>query len=63
MIDAIASPWLPNAMFVLVTAFARLICENWFAPAASVGLVWSYRENRQSPNISPSSHIIEVPSL
>lgn len=42
MIDAIASPWFPYALLVLVTVFARLICESWFAPAAFVGLVWSF---------------------
>ena len=42
MIDAIASPWLPYAVLVIVTAIARLLCESWFAPAAFVGLVWSF---------------------
>ncbi|MGB0038520.1 MAG: O-antigen polymerase [Terriglobales bacterium] len=42
MIDAIASPWLPYAVLLIVTAAARLLCESWFAPAAFVGLVWSF---------------------
>lgn len=42
MIDAIASPWLPYLILVAVTALARLLCGSWFAPAAFVGLVWSF---------------------
>ncbi|MGH9495047.1 MAG: O-antigen polymerase [Candidatus Sulfotelmatobacter sp.] len=42
MIDAIASPWLPYAVLVSITAFARMRCGSWFAPAAFVGLVWSF---------------------
>jgi oligosaccharide repeat unit polymerase len=42
VIDAIASPWPPYAVLVIVTAAARLLCESWFAPAAFVGLVWSF---------------------
>lgn len=42
MIDAIGSPWLAYAVLVIVTAIARLLCESWFAPAAFVGLVWSF---------------------
>ena len=42
MIDLIESPWLAYAMLVLVTVVARLRCGSWFAPAAFVGLVWSF---------------------
>ena len=42
MIDAIGSPWLPYAVLLMVTAVARLLCESWFAPAAFVGLVWTF---------------------
>jgi len=42
VIEAIASPWPPYALLVILTAIARLVCENWFAPAAFVGLIWSF---------------------
>ena len=42
MIDTLGSPWLAYAVLVIVTAAARLLCESWFAPAAFVGLVWSF---------------------
>lgn len=42
MIDTIGSPWLAYAVLVIVTAMARLRCGSWFAPAAFVGLVWSF---------------------
>jgi oligosaccharide repeat unit polymerase len=42
VIDTIGSPWLAYAVLVIVTAAARLLCESWFAPAAFVGLVWSF---------------------
>jgi oligosaccharide repeat unit polymerase len=29
-------------VLAVVTAVARLLCESWFAPAAFVGLVWSF---------------------
>jgi oligosaccharide repeat unit polymerase len=40
--DALSSPWLPYAMLVVVTLASRLRCGSWFAPAAFVGLVWSF---------------------
>jgi oligosaccharide repeat unit polymerase len=42
MIDTISSPWLPYAILVIVTGVARSRCGSWFAPAAFVGLVWSF---------------------
>ena len=42
MIDTLGSPWLAYALLLLVTAGARLRCGSWFAPAAFVGLVWSF---------------------
>jgi oligosaccharide repeat unit polymerase len=42
VIDTLGSPWLAYAVLVVVTAAARLLCESWFAPAAFVGLVWSF---------------------
>jgi len=42
MLDVIGSPWLAYAVLVIVTAAARLRCGSWFAPAAFVGLVWSF---------------------
>lgn len=42
MIDALGSPWLAYGALVLMTGFSRLRCGSWFAPAAFVGLVWSF---------------------
>jgi oligosaccharide repeat unit polymerase len=42
MIDTIGSPWLAYAVLVIVTVAARLRCGSWFAPAAFVGMVWSF---------------------
>jgi len=42
MIYAVGSPWLACAVLVTVTVAARLRCGSWFAPAAFVGLVWSF---------------------
>lgn len=42
MIDTIGSPSLALAVLVIVTAAARLRCGSWFAPAAFVGLVWTF---------------------
>ncbi|HWO31411.1 MAG TPA: hypothetical protein VNO32_21665, partial [Candidatus Acidoferrum sp.] len=42
LIDTLGSPWLAYAVLVIVTAAARLRCGSWFAPAAFVGLVWSF---------------------
>jgi oligosaccharide repeat unit polymerase len=42
MIEAIGSPWPAYAVLVIVTVFSRLRCGSWFAPAAFVGLVWSF---------------------
>jgi len=42
MIDILGSSWLAYAVLVIVTALSRLLCKNWFAPAAFVGLVWSF---------------------
>jgi len=42
MIDTIGSPWLAYAVLVIVTVAARLRCASWFAPAAFVGMVWSF---------------------
>ena len=42
MTDVISSPWLAYAVLAIVTAGCRLRCGNWFAPAAFVGLIWSF---------------------
>lgn len=42
MIDTIGSPWLAYAILLIVTGVSRLRCGSWFAPAAFVGLVWSF---------------------
>ncbi|HEY6339364.1 MAG TPA: O-antigen polymerase [Candidatus Sulfotelmatobacter sp.] len=42
MIDTVGSPWLAYAVLVIVTVASRLRCGSWFAPAAFVGLVWSF---------------------
>lgn len=42
MIDTLGSPWLAFAALVIVTVAARLRCGSWFAPAAFVGMVWSF---------------------
>lgn len=42
MIESIESPWLAFALLVIVTVASRLRCGSWFAPAAFVGLVWSF---------------------
>ena len=42
MIELLGSPWLAYAVLMVVTAVARLRCGSWFAPAAFVGLVWSF---------------------
>jgi oligosaccharide repeat unit polymerase len=42
MIYTIGSPWLAYAVLVIVTVAARFRCGSWFAPAAFVGLVWSF---------------------
>src|SRR5271166_5901260 len=42
VIDLLGSPWLPYTLLVVVTLIARFICASWFAPAALVGLVWSF---------------------
>jgi oligosaccharide repeat unit polymerase len=42
VIDAIRSPWLAYAILTMVTGIARARCGSWFAPAAFVGLVWSF---------------------
>lgn len=42
MFDLIASPWLPVALLVAVTAASRFRCGSWFAPAAFTGLVWTF---------------------
>ncbi len=42
MLNTIESPWLAYAVLVLVTVAARLRCGSWFAPAAFVGLIWSF---------------------
>ena len=42
MIDFLGSPWLAYAVLAVVTAAARLRCGSWFAPAAFVGLVWTF---------------------
>jgi len=42
VIDALGSPWLAYAALLLVTGYSRLRCGGWFAPAAFVGLVWSF---------------------
>lgn len=42
MVDFIASPWPAYALLLLVTLVARLRGGSWFAPAAFVGLVWTF---------------------
>jgi oligosaccharide repeat unit polymerase len=42
VLDTIGSPWLAYAVLVLVTVASRLRCGSWFAPAAFVGLIWSF---------------------
>jgi oligosaccharide repeat unit polymerase len=42
VIDTIGSPRLAYVLLVIVTAAARVRCGSWFAPAAFVGLVWSF---------------------
>jgi oligosaccharide repeat unit polymerase len=42
MIDLIGSPWLAYAALLLATVVSRLRCGSWFAPAAYVGLIWSF---------------------
>src|SRR5579859_2580955 len=42
MIDTIGSPWLAYAILLIVTGMSRLRCGSWFAPAAFVGLIWSF---------------------
>ena len=40
--EALGSSWLAYAVLVIVTAVSRLRCGSWFAPAAYVGLIWSF---------------------
>jgi len=42
VIDTIGSPWLAYATLLIVTGVSRLRCGSWFAPAAFVGLLWSF---------------------
>jgi oligosaccharide repeat unit polymerase len=42
MADLVGSSWLPYAVLVMVTLASRLRCGSWFAPAAFVGMVWSF---------------------
>ena len=42
MADVVGSPWLAYAVLVIVTAISRMRCGSWFAPAAFVGMVWSF---------------------
>ena len=42
MIDTLGSPWLAYAVLVITTVAARLRCGSWIAPAAFVGLVWTF---------------------
>ena len=42
MIETLASSWLAYAVLVIVTAVSRMRCGSWFAPAAYVGLIWSF---------------------
>jgi oligosaccharide repeat unit polymerase len=42
VLDVFGSPWLAYVVLVLVTGATRLRCGSWFAPAAFVGLVWSF---------------------
>lgn len=42
MIDTLGSPWLAYAVLVILTVASRLQCGSWFAPAAFVGMVWSF---------------------
>ena len=42
MIEAITSPWPAYAVLLCSTLASRLRCGSWFAPAAFVGLIWSF---------------------
>ena len=42
MADVVGSPWLAYAVLVIVTGISRMRCGSWFAPAAFVGMVWSF---------------------
>jgi len=54
VIDTIGSPWLALTVLVIVTAGARLRCGSWFAPAAFVGLVWTFFTGA-------SLHVVDYP--
>jgi hypothetical protein len=42
VIEALGSSWLAYAVLVVATVACRLRCGSWFAPAAYVGLIWSF---------------------
>ena len=42
MIETIGSPWPAYAALLIVTCISRMRCGSWFAPAAFVGIVWSF---------------------
>jgi oligosaccharide repeat unit polymerase len=42
MADLVGSPWLAYTILVIVTGISRMRCGSWFAPAAFVGLLWSF---------------------
>jgi oligosaccharide repeat unit polymerase len=42
VLEFVASPWIPYSLLVLVTLSARWRGRSWFAPAAFVGLVWTF---------------------
>jgi oligosaccharide repeat unit polymerase len=42
LIDTLGSSWLAYAVLVTVTVASRMRCGSWFAPAAYVGLIWSF---------------------
>src|ERR1700722_15149829 len=42
VIDVVGSAWMAYTTLVVVTLITRAICGSWFAPAAFVGLIWSF---------------------
>lgn len=42
MAEVVGSPWLAYAVLAIVTGISRMRCGSWFAPAAFVGMIWSF---------------------
>ena len=42
MADLVGSPWPAYVVLLIVTGISRIRCGSWFAPAAFVGMVWSF---------------------